>query len=373
MNRFFLLVAAISISSSGCKTLTPDWSKNWLGFGSSTRLQESKYAVPARMAVLWSPAVLNQAGQTPTRGFGGRVYFYDSKNRPIAVEGQLVVYAYNNDKPNPESKVPDRKFAFTPEQFTTHYTPTELGASYSIWIPWDAVGQRQFEISLVPIFTSTSGALVMGQSSRNLLPGPSTPNTQSYVTNCTLPSALPGDGMPRSGEGPVRYDPAIQQASFQQPPFSGPQAVVPQQIETGGLSTMSITLPGTMADRLAQAPSQMSAMQKLALLRQEALSKQYGSYATPGISPTHHSPLTTHSTRVSAGGVPPPWFPASPQPAHSALPGPQAPASPVLPQAVGLPPTLPYHAAPLSGPPSLPGSAPTATAQESYSGAQRNR
>ena len=46
--------------------------------------------------------------------------------QPISVEGQLVVFAYNNDKPNPDSKVPDRKFAFTPEQFTQHYTPSEL-------------------------------------------------------------------------------------------------------------------------------------------------------------------------------------------------------------------------------------------------------
>jgi hypothetical protein len=35
----------------------------------------------------------------------------------------LVVYAYHNDVPKPDSKVPDRKFAFTPEQFTYHYSP----------------------------------------------------------------------------------------------------------------------------------------------------------------------------------------------------------------------------------------------------------
>jgi hypothetical protein len=157
------ICAALILASAGCQTLTPDWSKNWLGFG-SPRLKESKYAVPARMAIMWSPAILNQAGESPTRGFGGRTYFYDAKNQPIAVEGQLVVYAYNNDKPNQNSKVPDRKFAFTPEQFTKHYSPTELGASYSIWIPWDAVGQPQTDISLAPIFTSSSGALVMARS-----------------------------------------------------------------------------------------------------------------------------------------------------------------------------------------------------------------
>ena len=67
--------------------------------------------------------------------------------------------------------MPDRKFAFTPEQFTSHFSPTELGASYSVWIPWDEVGSEQLDISLVPIFTATSGQLIVGQSSKVLLPG----------------------------------------------------------------------------------------------------------------------------------------------------------------------------------------------------------
>src|SRR2546421_5210946 len=181
------LSVALFLAFAGCQSISqPDWTKNWFGLN-QPRIKESKFAVPARMAILWSPAVLNQAGEVPTRGFGGRAYFYDSKNQPIAVEGQLVVYAYLNDKPNGESKVPDKKFAFTPEQFTKHFTPTELGASYSIWIPWDAVGGSQTEISLVPVFTSTSGALVMEQPSRCLLPGQFTPPIESRVIDCTLP------------------------------------------------------------------------------------------------------------------------------------------------------------------------------------------
>jgi len=67
------------------QTSAADW-KSWLGFG-QPRLKESRYAVPARMAILWSPAMYNEAGKHATRGFGGRVYFYDAKNQPIAVEG----------------------------------------------------------------------------------------------------------------------------------------------------------------------------------------------------------------------------------------------------------------------------------------------
>src|SRR5262245_46674449 len=304
--RYF---AVLLVATACSQSVAADW-KSWLSFG-QPRIKESKYPPPARMAILWSPALYNEAGKTPTRGFGGRIYFYDAKNKPIAVEGQLVVYAYVNDKPSIDSRVPDRKYAFTPEQFTQHYSPTEMGASYSIWIPWDPVGQPQADISLVPLFTSSSGALVMGQPSRNMLPGPNTPQTISSVVDCTLPaveirpSMLTGD--------PTHRDNAVQQVAYQQqaatqanasqfvPTQSPGQPEVSQQ---GGVSTMSMTLPGSMADRLAQAPPQMSLMQKMATLRQEAMAKQAG-YAPPslvgnGMNSTANSNAPSPAGKASA-------------------------------------------------------------------------
>jgi hypothetical protein len=378
MKQCILLVGLITVACTGCQTTSPS---TWNPFASSPKVQESKYPVPARMAVMWSPAVLNQSGSPPTRGFGGRVYFYDAKNNPIAVEGQLVVYAYHNDKPNPESQVPDRKFVFTPEQFTKHYTPTELGASYSIWVPWDPAGQPQAEISLVPIFTASSGALVMGQASRNLLPGPATPEQKSYVTNCTLPGpefqplkyAPPAPPPPPAfgvqqasfvNTGPAPQMPAVAPPSTA-PPHTAPAPMgTPQFTESAGLSTMSINLPGTMSDRLAQATPQVSLMQRMAALRQEAMAKQAG-YAPPtgaiGVQgvpsaspPTAHGPLTTApatAQNLSLGGVPQPWFPGSPPPARSALPGPTGPNGPNSPPTVGPLPTPPFPAARPSGQP----------------------
>lgn len=363
-------------------THAADW-KSWFGFG-QPRIKESKYAPPARLAILWSPAMFNEAGQTPVRGFGGRVYFYDAKNKPIAVEGQLVVYAYSNDKPHLDSRVPDRKFAFTPEQFTQHYSPTEMGASYSIWIPWDAVGQPQADISLVPLFTSSSGALVMGQPSRNMLPGPNTPQTNSSVVDCTLPaveirpSTLTGD--------PTHRDTVVQQVAYQQQAATQSAAgqIVPTQSpgqpelsQQGGVSTMSMTLPGTMSDRLAQAPPQVSLYQKMAMLRQEAMAKQAGyvpptlvgngmggaanSAAQSGAAPRAPAPTTTvvdintpTASNSPARVVTPSWSPPpTPQPARYAQPQPPALGGQTLPQVVGPPPSQPALAA---QPSYLPGS-----------------
>lgn len=387
-NRFSLLATFLiaAFSATGCQSLkAPDWSKSWFN---QPRVQDSKFAVPARMAILWSPAVYNEAGKTPARGFGGRVYFYDAKNKPIAVEGQLLIYAYNNNTQKPESKVPDRKYAFTPEQFTKHYTPTELGASYSIWIPWDAVGGPQTEISLVPVFTSTSGALVMEQPSRNLLPGPSTPHIESRVIDCTLPAVQVPVNKPADLQ-PLR-DPGVQQASYSGPLGSRDdrsaydaassmngvwRGDAPTITRQGGVETMSINMPGTLVDRLAQAPPQISTLQKMAELRQEALRMQAAG-GQPMSAMNTAPPAIPTVPQASLGGVPQPWFPgstASPQPARFVPPSPPAPIGPGPLRAGGPPPTQPSLATQPSGLLASPESAQAATAPQPLPLGARNQ
>src|SRR4029079_19515091 len=211
----------------------------------------------------------------------------------------------------------------------------EMGASYSVWVPWDAIGQPQADISLVPIFTSSSGALVMGQPSRNMLPGPNTPPTVSSVVDCTLP---PIEIRAQTiTDDPTHRDGAIQQVAFQQqaanqtpaaqlPPSMSPGQ--PEVTERGGVSTLSMTLPGSMSDRLAQAPPQMSLMQKMAQLRQEAMAKQ-AAYAPPtllrgsGASPAMPTPAASNPVGNALSGVPS-------APANSATPKPQSPSTTVI-------------------------------------------
>src|SRR6476660_7033999 len=112
LGSFIALSCVVFFAAAGCQTM-PDGTKSW-GFG-GPKVEESKYPAPVKMAAIWAPAVLNQPGQVPTRGFGGRVYFYDGANNPVAVEGQLIVYAYDDTVPGAGGKTPERKFAFTPE------------------------------------------------------------------------------------------------------------------------------------------------------------------------------------------------------------------------------------------------------------------
>lgn len=127
------------------------------------------YPNPVKVATTWTPDTLVQAGRTPTRGFGGRVFFYDEKSRPVPVEGTLVVHGFDDLAESQDNRV--KRFEFTPEQFTNHFSQSDLGASYSIWIPWDAIGGDQRKIALVTSFQTATGKTVQGVPATIVLPG----------------------------------------------------------------------------------------------------------------------------------------------------------------------------------------------------------
>jgi hypothetical protein len=167
-------------SSSGCKSLSvPSWNpKTWdMPFVKSDEKKHEHPDMdgvnpPQKLVALWSHTVLNSPGRPATRGLAGRIYFYDATQQPVPVTGQLVVYAYNDTVPQEDNfRTPDRKFVFSKEEFLKHYSESEFGASYSVWLPWDAVGGDHVELSIVPVLTTESGQAIMGEHSKHVLPG----------------------------------------------------------------------------------------------------------------------------------------------------------------------------------------------------------
>ncbi|KAA5545292.1 hypothetical protein FYK55_06450 [Roseiconus nitratireducens] len=136
------------------------------------------YPGPVKLAVTWTPDVLVQTGRKPTRGFGGRLFFFDEKSKAVPVEGTLTVHGFEGDTSSESTQV--RPFKFTPEQFTRHFSQSDFGASYSIWIPWDAAGGPQKRVSLVATFQTTSGKFVQASPTTIILPGAQA-NDQSQI------------------------------------------------------------------------------------------------------------------------------------------------------------------------------------------------
>lgn len=128
--------------------------------------------VPTRLVSTWTETTLHRTGEQGKRGFGGRLLFFNHEGEDaIRVDGQLVVYAYDENGRAAHETHPTRRYVFPADQFVRHESSTNLGASYSVWIPWDAIGGEQKNISLIARFEPKGGALIVGDQTRHLLPG----------------------------------------------------------------------------------------------------------------------------------------------------------------------------------------------------------
>ncbi|MBX3418555.1 MAG: hypothetical protein KF851_13200 [Pirellulaceae bacterium] len=168
------VIAGIGLACTGCQTV--DWSKgdspspNY--FKRAAKKPTVEFGKPEKMTCIWKDAVYEKNGVPQTRGFGGRLYFFDNQNRPIKVDGDLVVYGYDDTLTKGGHISPDRKYVFKREDLQSHYSETEFGHSYSIWIPWESVGGERKEVSLVARFANIEEKVICkGSMDRVVLPG----------------------------------------------------------------------------------------------------------------------------------------------------------------------------------------------------------
>lgn len=216
--------------------------------------EKNEVVAPEKVVAIWTDTVLYQPDQPAQRGFGGRMMFYkggDSKS--VKVEGTLIVYAFDEegrDKLDFQSRAdlpqgptappekrkkgakmgsslnsrPDRKYVFTPEQFAKHYSKSNLGHSYSIWIPWDEAGGPQRELSLIVRFIpEKEGTAIIGEQTTHILPGTQDDEAEPQAVPAgTLPvgAATPAAGVPAVGHPGTammgrNWDPAVQQTAYQ--------------------------------------------------------------------------------------------------------------------------------------------------------------
>jgi hypothetical protein len=240
-------------------------------------------AVPEKVVALWADTVLYQPDRPSIRGFGGRLMFFEAKReKPIKVDGTLVVYAFDETNRAANNAKPDRKYVFTPEQLPSHYSvakygKSKIGHSYSIWIPWDEVGGEQKEISLVVRFEPKGGgAVTVGQAARQILPGKKPPESPAKE-----PAKIPANDVAMKMMPNVPGGQPIQQVAYQaampanggtavaqplQPAVGSPQpnplpgrhlgvtTIAVPQVMQGSLTAPSTIAPPAMSNGQAAAP-----------------------------------------------------------------------------------------------------------------------
>ena len=148
--RILPVVVAIAAALPGCAS-SFDLRKSMPWGNSDDKIHE-----PLKVSVFWSDEIENRADMDRgIRGFGGRLYFYGKDpDKAIKVKGDLVIYAFDETNRDPKNMVPDKKYVFPAKVLEKPYSKSQMGHSYSVWLPWDAVGGPQHEITLTARFTS---------------------------------------------------------------------------------------------------------------------------------------------------------------------------------------------------------------------------
>ncbi len=194
--------------------------------------------------------MLYQTGKPPQRGFGGRLIFYgDEVDKPVLVDGQLVVYAFDETNRDITDTKPTRRYVFPPDQIARRMSKTALGPSYSFWLPWDEAGGPETEISLIARFEPKGGAMVVSEQTKYRLPGEPRATTGIAKNGA---SKLP-EGIPMQPAAPTLASLAeqaqrgtaanrVQMASYEADAQVQTQQPQPAQPERR-MTTTSISLP----------------------------------------------------------------------------------------------------------------------------------
>lgn len=208
------------------------------------------YETPEKVIAIWTDAVYQLPGAPATRGFGGRLYFYNRAGEAIPVDGELVVYAFDDSAPSSAPDQPSRKYAFTPEQLTRYYSQSELGASYNIWIPWDPVGGDEKQIALFPVFVDSSGKMVRGLFANNRLPGRRElreEQRRGFYSSHTRQAGNESRLISETGVRPARFDAPL------------PDGAAGDEAGKSGLVSHTIRVPRSLAERMAARPAATAA------------------------------------------------------------------------------------------------------------------
>jgi hypothetical protein len=270
---------------------------------------EPKEGTPVRMVGAWTDTVLAQPGKNPQRGFGGRLMFYSAKEeKPILVDGQLVVYAFDETGRGPTDNKPTRRYVFPAEQMPSHMSKSDMGASYSFWLPWDEAGGPKTEVSLVCRFEPKGGAVITSEQTHHLLPGAIATNPGGAQQPPRLPEGVPSQPAQTTLESlrsSQRIDANLQPASF------------------NGAETAPGAMPALPTDTAATMPARQMSVTSIALPdsfrhRNAASGDGMGGNA-PVSPPVQSQSLPTHVQQQPAANY------SQPVPANSTFSAPQAP------------------------------------------------
>lgn len=160
------ILAAACLTLSGCTTAMRM---------ASARIVQPPAPVSEILAV-WQPGEGRDADGLPTRGFAGRIFFFSATSpAPVAVDGAVTVYLFDDRGDTTEQSKPLHQFHFEPAAWETHRTESDVGTAYQIFLPYVRGGDFQAVCSLRVRYEPADGPQTLSESADVTLVGRDAP------------------------------------------------------------------------------------------------------------------------------------------------------------------------------------------------------
>lgn len=96
-----------------------------------------KATQPARILCLWEQAEGAGHDGKPTRGFAGQILLFERGDAsPVAVDGRVRIYQYDDFDPDEVNPKPLHVFEFDSAAWNAHRTMGTVGVSYNVFLPY---------------------------------------------------------------------------------------------------------------------------------------------------------------------------------------------------------------------------------------------
>ena len=204
---------------------------------------------PVTMTAIWTDSVYEKAGEVSVKGFGGRIFFYNANQQLVKADGELIIYGFDDSTKNSDEGTADKKFVYQQDRFQTHYSENKLGASYSVWVPWEPLGGYRKSITLIPMFRTVDGDLIKCTQTIAILPGKVRSDTEVADSQVNRPYKVLGSSSAvirragyHSGMAIAGDSQELSQVAFKE-----------KASDSSGIKTSTISLTPSMSQRLALA------------------------------------------------------------------------------------------------------------------------
>lgn len=147
---------------------------------------------------MWQAAEGPGRNGVPTRGFVGQILFFGMDPAPLAVDGKVRIYLFDDHGTVQEQSRPMHEFDFDSKAWAAHLQVSRVGATYTVFLPYPRDDFHEAKCSLRLRFTPTTGTTLYSDPMTVVLPGPALkPQTASAAT-ATSPAAAPGGSPSRN-------------------------------------------------------------------------------------------------------------------------------------------------------------------------------